>query len=159
ENRDSNRVFQEFILDSNIGLVNVSSMEESLHFLYSNGLVTLESYSIKSTKLLVERFEKMKTESQKVKDDLNRVTYFVNVISSYSDEVILSVFFNEPNVEDALSRNKMEVSLQDNGLKNLLTAFQKQAKKSGIELDTYDTFISWLDFVFEEYLERKQIND
>ncbi|HFR3407869.1 TPA: hypothetical protein ACHU7V_001233, partial [Streptococcus suis] len=71
---------------------------------------------------------------------------------------ILNVFFNEPNVEDALSRNKISISLSDNKLNELLVKFQKEAEKYGKNLDYYDTFVTWLDFVFEEYLEGKRVD-
>lgn len=96
--------------------------------------------------------------SEKFKNDLKLVAYFVNMISSYSDEIVLSIFFNEPNIEDALSRNQTNISLDNNQLYKLLENFQNKAKSSNVDLDKYDVFIAWLDYIFEEYLKGKEID-
>ena len=80
------------------------------------------------------------------------------MISSYSDEIVLSIFFNEPNIEDALSRNQTNISLDNNQLYKLLENFQNKAKSSNVDLDKYDVFIAWLDYIFEEYLKGKEID-
>ena len=79
--------------------------------------------------------------SEKFKNDLKLVAYFVNMISSYSDEIVLSIFFNEPNIEEALSRNKTNILLNNNQLYKLLENFQNKAKSSNVDLDKYDVFI------------------
>ena len=83
--------------------------------------------------------------------------YFTEIISSYSEDVILAVFFSEPNVENALIRGKKEINLSDNKLKKLLLEFENIAKtKFNNNLDKYDVFTSWLDYVFGEYLKEKK---
>ena len=74
--------------------------------------------------------------------------------------VILSAFFNDPNVENAIVRGKKEIELSDNKLKQLLEEFEKVANENRLnKLDKYDVFTSWLDYVFEEYLQEKESNE
>ena len=94
----------------------------------------------------------------KIKKDLNRIMYFTEIISSYNEDVILAAFFSEPNVEDTITRGKKEINLTNNKLKKLFLKFENVAKTEfNNNLDKYDVFSSWLDYVFEEYLKEKKI--
>ncbi|BAW16475.1 hypothetical protein H8787_03495 [Streptococcus sp. NSJ-72] len=157
-NDDENIILDELTIDSEIGIVNASQMEDTLAMLNSQNYILLEGFKINICEKLKNYCNKRQKESEKFNNDLKAISYFVNLISSYSDEIVLSVFFNEPNIEEALSRNKTEISLNDNQLYNLLVKFQNNAKSAGVILENYDAFISWLDFVFEEYLEGKKMN-
>ena len=75
---------------------------------------------------------------EKVKNDLNKIMYFVSIVSSYNEDVILSAFFNDPNVDDALSRGKKEIRLNDNKLKQWLEEFEQATNN---RLGKYDVLI------------------
>ncbi|HEL9633418.1 TPA: hypothetical protein U0K44_000221 [Streptococcus suis] len=157
-NSDEVLFYDELTIDSDIGIVNASQMETTLVRLRSENYIELQGFKIQVCEKLNNYCNEIQNKSLKVESDIRVISYFVNILSSYSDEIILNVFFNEPNVEDALSRNKISISLSDNKLNELLVKFQKEAEKYGINLDYYDTFVTWLDFVFEEYLEGKRVD-
>lgn len=157
-NSDEVLFYDELTIDSDIGIVNASQMETTLVRLKSENYIELQGFKIQVCEKLNNYCNEIQNKSLKVENDIRVISYFVNILSSYSDEIILNVFFNEPNVEDALSRNKISISLSDNKLNELLVKFQKEAEKYGINLDYYDTFVTWLDFVFEEYLEGKRVD-
>lgn len=157
-NSDEESFYDELTIDSDIGIVNASQMETTLVRLRSENYVELQGFKIQVCEKLNNYCNEIQKKSLKVESDIRVISYFVSILSSYSDEIILNVFFNEPNVEDALSRNKISISLSDNKLNELLVKFQKEAEKYGINLDYYDTFVTWLDFVFEEYLEGKRVD-
>ncbi|HEM5299187.1 TPA: hypothetical protein U1372_002062, partial [Streptococcus suis] len=157
-NSDEVLFYDELTIDSDIGIVNASQMETTLVRLRSENYIELQGFKIQVCEKLNNYCNKIQNKSLKVESDIRVISYFVNILSSYSDEIILNVFFNEPNVEDALSRNKISISLSDNKLNELLVKFQKEAEKYGKNLDYYDTFVTWLDFVFEEYLEGKRVD-
>lgn len=157
-NSDEESFYDELMIDSDIGIVNASQMETTLVRLRSENYVELQGFKIQVCEKLNNYCNEIQKKSLKVESDIRVISYFVSILSSYSDEIILNVFFNEPNVEDALSRNKISISLSDNKLNELLVKFQKEAEKYGINLDYYDTFVTWLDFVFEEYLEGKRVD-
>lgn len=157
-NDDESEILDELIIDPKVGTVNTFQMESTLKLLSSQDYISLNSFKINICDKLLTECSKNQKRSKKFKDDLKSVAYFVNMISSYSDEIVLSIFFNEPNIEDALSRNKTKISLSNNQLYKLLENFQNRAKSSNVDLDKYDVFIAWLDYIFEEYLKGKEIN-
>lgn len=145
----------EIVIDKDMGLGNVVELTEALNEINRRNYITIEGAQITVEKDLIDYISSMK-KSKKVQEDLNRVLYFVSIVSSYNEDVILSAFFSDPNVENSIKRGKKEIELSDNRLKQLLEDFEKAAnEKHDIKLDKYDVFTSWLDYVFEEYIQEK----
>lgn len=145
----------EIIIDKDRGLGNVIELTEALNEINRRNYITVCGSSIKVEGTLIAYIESIK-ENEKVKQDLNRVMYFVEIVSSYSEDVILSAFFSDPNIENAIKRGKNDFRLSDNRLKSLLEEFESIANTDKVnKLDKYDVFSSWLDFVLEEYLQEK----
>ena len=123
------KINDEIILDKDMGLGNVVQLTEALNEISRRNYVTVIGPNVK-------------------------------IVSSYNEDVILSAFFNDPNVENAIVRGKKEIELSDNKLKQLLEEFEKVANENRLnKLDKYDVFTSWLDYVFEEYLQEKESNE
>ena len=145
----------EIVIDKDMGLGNVVELTEALNEINRRNYITIEGAQITVEKDLIDYISSLK-QSKKVQEDLNRVMYFVGIVSSYNEDVILSAFFSDPNVENSIKRGKKEIELSDNRLKELLEDFEKAAnEKYDMKLDKYDVFTSWLDYVFEEYLQEK----
>jgi len=150
------KINEEIVIDQDMGLGNVVELTDALNEINRRNYITIEEPMIIIEKELIEYVEGLKT-SEKAQSDLNRVMYFVGIVSSYNEDVILSVFFSDPNVENSITRGKKEIELSNNRLKALLEEFEKIAnEKREIKLDKYDVFSSWLDYVFEEYLQEKK---
>lgn len=150
----------EIIIDKNIGIADYSILFEALQRLNESEMITMiDSANIIGTDKIYIFVESL-VNQERVKNDLNRITYFVGVISNYSEDVILSIFYNEPNVVEATNRNESVVNLKNNKLYELLTEFEKVANEEcGKNLDRYDVFTTWLDYVFEKYVEGKIKNE
>ena len=145
----------EIVIDKDMGLGNVVELTEALNEINRRNYITIEGAQIRVEKDLIDYISSMK-KSEKVQNDLNRVMYFVGIVSSYNEDVILAAFFSDPNVENSIKRGKKEIELSNNRLKKLLEDFEKVAnEKHDIKLDKYDVFTSWLDYVFEEYIQEK----
>lgn len=145
----------EIVIDKDMGLGNVVELTEALNEINRRNYITIEGAQIRVEKDLIDYISGMK-KSEKVQNDLNRVMYFVGIVSSYNEDVILAAFFSDPNVENSIKRGKKEIELSNNRLKKLLEDFEKVAnEKHDIKLDKYDVFTSWLDYVFEEYIQEK----
>ncbi len=145
----------EVIIDKDRGLGNVIELTDALNEINRRNYITVCGASIKVEGTLTAYIESIKVD-EKVKQDLNKVMYFVEIVSSYSEDVILSAFFNDPNIENAINRGKSDFKLSDNKLKSLLEEFESIANADKVnKLDKYDVFSSWLDFVLEEYLQEK----
>lgn len=153
-NKNENK--EEVIIDKNIGIGNYSTLLEALQSLNESSMITmLDAANVKALDGLCAFVENL-LQQERVKNDLNNITYFVGVVSNYSEDVILSVFYKEPNVADASNRNENVVKLTNNKLYKLLSDFEKIANdECGKNLDRYDVFTSWLDYVFEEYIQEK----
>ena len=153
------KINDEIILDKDMGLGNVVQLTEALNEISRRNYVTVIGPNVKienELRLYIDSIIKL----EKVQTDLNKIMYFVDIVSSYNEDVILSAFFNDPNVENAIVRGKNEIELSDNKLKQLLEEFEKVANENRLnKLDKYDVFTSWLDYVFEEYLQEKESNE
>lgn len=153
------KINDEIILDKDMGLGNVVQLTEALNEISRRNYVTVIGSNVKienELRLYIDSIIKL----EKVQTDLNKIMYFVDIVSSYNEDVILSAFFNDPNVENAIVRGKKEIELSDNKLKQLLEEFEKVANENRLnKLDKYDVFTSWLDYVFEEYLQEKESNE
>ena len=145
----------EIVIDKDMGLGNVVELTEALNEINRRNYITVEGAQISVEKELIDYISGIK-KSKKVQGDLNRVMYFVSIVSSYNEDVILSAFLSDPNVENSIKRGKKEIELSNNRLKKLLEEFENVAnEKRDIKLDKYDVFTSWLDYVFEEYIQGK----
>lgn len=153
------KINDEIILDKDMGLGNVVELTEALNEINRRNYITINGAVVSVERELVLYIDSI-FQSEKVQNDLNKIMYFVGIVSSYNEDVILSAFFNDPNVENAITRGKKDIELYDNKLKKLLEEFEKIANenKDG-KLDKYDVFSSWLDYVFEEYLQEKNSNE
>lgn len=147
---------EEVVIDKNLGIGNYSLLREAIQSLNASSMITMvDAANIKATENIVIYIEGMLTDAR-VRADLNNITYFVGVVSNYSEDVILSVFYKEPNVAEMTNRNDNVVKLTNNKLYKLLFDFENLANKEcGKQLDKYDVFTSWLDYVFEEYVQEK----
>ena len=153
------KINEEIILDKDMGLGNVVQLTEALNEICRRNYCTIIGSMVKVEDDLNWYIDSI-IKLEKVQIDLNRIMYFADIVSSYKEDVILSAFFNYPNVENAIARGKNEIELSDNKLKLLLQEFEKVANENRInKLDKYDVFTSWLDYVFEEYLQEKESNE
>ena len=151
------KINENFIVDKDLGINNVLELTEALNEINTRDYIDIKaSFEIYVKEELINYVDSMYKSSSKMKEDLNRILYFAEIISSYSEDVILAVFFSEPNVEDAISRGKKSINLSNNKLKELLLEFENSAINNfNNKLDKYDVFTSWLDYVFEKYLKGK----
>lgn len=150
----------EIVINKNLGLGDYQSLQAALSTIIAAGYVEKDDVQVKATYALEELVDNLKSHSPKVNCDLQRISYFSDVVSSYSEDVVLAVFFNEPNIADATLRNRSTIRLSDNKLYQLLTTFESIANsESQKQLGKYDVFVSWLDYVFEQYLSGKKRGD
>lgn len=149
----------EMIIDKDMGLGNAALLNEALNDINSRDYVTIDGSQIKVEDELVSYVDSILVR-ERVQQHLNSIMYFIDIVSSYNEDVILSAFFKDPNVDDAITRGKKEVKLTNNILKQWLEEFEKEANiNKDNKLDKYDVFSSWLDYVFEMYLQEKETNE
>lgn len=131
----------EVIIDKNIGIADYSILFEAIQRLNESEMITMtDSANIIGTDKIYIFVENL-LKQERVKNDLNRITYFVGVISNYSEDVVLSIFYNEPNVVEATNRNESIVNLKNNKLYELLTEFEKIAMRNVVKTWTGMMFL------------------
>ena len=154
---DYEKINENFIVDKDLGINNVLELTEALNEINTRDYIDIKAaFEIYVKEELIDYVDSMYRSSSKMEEDLNRILYFTEIISSYCEDVILAVFFSEPNVEDAIIRGTKSINLSNNKLKKLLLEFENIAINNfNNKLDKYDVFTSWLDYVFENYLKGK----
>ena len=74
---------------------------------------------------------------------------FVNLLSSYDEQFIFTIFFSEPTFQEASERGISEMNSSDSRLAQLLNDFKKQVNNE--QVDDYDILTHWMDFVLKNY--------
>lgn len=74
---------------------------------------------------------------------------FVNLLKSYNDQFIFTIFFSEPTFKQATLRGLTQVSSSSSRLTMLLCQFQRKIRNSNI--DQYDILTYWMDFILKNY--------
>lgn len=74
---------------------------------------------------------------------------FVNLLESYDDELIFTIFFSEPTFQEANQRGLDSFNTSNSILSTLLTQFKNNIEKKNI--DDYDILTHWMDFILRNY--------
>ena len=74
---------------------------------------------------------------------------FVNILKSYNDQYIFTIFFSEPTFQAATARGLSEISSESSELKKLLSKFKTKVNDANI--DEYDILAYWMDFILKNY--------
>ncbi|HEL2475175.1 hypothetical protein EI999_02695 [Streptococcus suis] len=79
-------------------------------------------------------------------EKLKEIQSFVNLLTSYDDDTVFSLLFEEPSVKSAKNRN-IEVSVSNSELSELLNTFYDSITEQTIE--KYDVLSHWLNFIIQ----------
>lgn len=82
-------------------------------------------------------------------DLAKEITSFVNLLNSYDEQYIFTIFFSEPTLESAKHRGLKTITSNDSKLSELLIAFK--GKIHDTEIDEYDILTYWMNFILENY--------
>ena len=80
-----------------------------------------------------------------------QINPFVNLLKSYDDQFIFTIFFSEPTFTRATQGAETEISPMKSQLSKLLIEFKK--KISNDKIDDYDILSHWMDFILKNYYE------
>lgn len=78
-----------------------------------------------------------------------QINPFVNLLKSYNDQFIFTIFFSEPTFKEATQRGVTVLDSNNSKLATLLDKFKKKTKNSNI--DEYDVLTYWMDFILKNY--------
>ncbi|MBW9322481.1 hypothetical protein FG877_02715 [Enterococcus casseliflavus] len=129
-----------------LGLSGVMSDLETVDFIkLENSEILISNKLVDRVKTLLENEEGVFFEKYK------RILSFVNLLYSYEDDYIFTVFFSEPTIKAMVNRNLDDFSSETSILVKWLNEFKKKVKQN--EIDNYDILSHWIEFVLEKYYE------
>lgn len=82
---------------------------------------------------------------------------FINLLHSYNDHLIFTIFFCEPTFNEANKRGLSTLSSTESKLGELLTKFKEKVKDS--EIDEYDILTYWMDYILKNYYDEAGESD
>lgn len=91
----------------------------------------------------------LKNESGAFYSQYKEIQPFVNLLQSYSDQFVFTVFFSEPTFKEASLRGIKEMQSSDSRLSKLLSSFK--AKLNNAAIDEYDILTYWMDYILKNY--------
>ncbi|SHM99190.1 hypothetical protein SAMN02746066_04265 [Anaerosporobacter mobilis DSM 15930] len=74
---------------------------------------------------------------------------FVNLLKSYDDQFVFTIFFSEPTFREASDRGIDKLKSSSSVLTKLLNQFKKKLDNDNV--DNYDILTYWMDFVLKNY--------
>ena len=80
-----------------------------------------------------------------------QINPFVNLLKSYDDQFIFTIFFSEPTYTRATQGAVTEIYPLTSQLSKLLLEFKK--KIANDKIDDYDILSHWMDFILKNYYE------
>ena len=80
-----------------------------------------------------------------------QINPFVNLLRSYDDQYIFTIFFSEPTFSRANQGAETEITPLKSQLSKLLIEFKKKNENS--KIDDYDILSHWMDFILKNYYE------
>lgn len=86
-----------------------------------------------------------------------QINPFVNLLKSYDDQFIFTIFFSEPTFIEASKRNQTEIKPVNSRLDKLLIKFKEKIKDE--QIDNYDILSHWMDFILKNYYESREENE
>ena len=118
-------------------------------------LETIDYIEVVNSKILIEQnlIERVKF-LLRIKNGIfferyKQVLPFVNLLYSYEDDYIFTVFFSEPTIKAMVNRNLDDFSSNNSVLVKWLVDFKKQVEQK--QIDNYDILAHWIEFVLEKY--------
>lgn len=142
----------------------------NISFSLKNGIIAIDGYDTALTELctidfieknddeitldikenLIQRIGRIINNSGELSEMYKKILPFVNVLKSYSDEMVFDIFFNEPTFRDALIRRAPIITTANSELSTLLSKFQK--KVSEAKIDEYDILAYWMEYALSLYV-------
>lgn len=78
-----------------------------------------------------------------------QINPFVNLLKSYNDQFIFTIFFSEPTFKEATQRGLTSLNSDNSQLAKLLGKFKEKIKN--VNIDEYDILTYWMDFILKNY--------
>ena len=78
-----------------------------------------------------------------------QVKPFVNLLQSYDEQFVFTIFFSEPTFIEATQRGLTKLNSNNSKLAELLEEFKKKINNERV--DEYDILTYWMDYILKNY--------
>ncbi|MTD40297.1 hypothetical protein GIX45_17075 [Erwinia sp. CPCC 100877] len=130
--------------------VSILGLSAVLNELEIVDFIKLEKSDILIKNGLINRVDLLlKTENGIFFEKYKQILPFINLLYSYEDDYVFTIFFSEPTIDSVINRNKGDFSSDSSILVKWLMEFKKQVKQRGV--NNYDILSHWIEFVLEKY--------
>lgn len=142
------------------GDIKIINFDSILNDFYAREYITLQNNQIIINEEL-QHFVKeqmLKNEQGMIYSRYKEIRLFINLLKSYNDQFIFTIFFSEPTFNKATVRGLKEIRSTNSKLNELLKAFK--TKVNNISIDEYDILSYWMEFILKNYyIEAGEVNE
>lgn len=135
------------------GDIKISYLEEILNEFDLDGLIVIRGKWIFVLDELSDKVDLLLNKEKKAVGNFYKnylsIKPFVNLLSSYNEQFIFTIFFSEPTFQEASERGISEIKSSDSKLSQLLIDFKNQINNE--QIDNYDILAHWMNFVLKNY--------
>lgn len=105
----------------------------------------------------ISRFINNSVNKGMVYDLYSEIKPFINLLISYDEEFIFTIFFSEPTFKEANARNLESIEISDSKLAKLLNEFK--SRLNDMKIDNYDILAYWMKFILKNYYRGEEKNN
>ncbi len=131
------------------GNVKIIDFDDILNSLQLQDYIELEENFIIIKQELKDYVGKFVSNNAMFAQIFKQINPFVNLLKSYDDQYIFTIFFSEPTYTRATQGAETEISPLKSQLSKLLIEFKK--KIANDKIDNYDILSHWMDFILKNY--------
>ena len=133
------------------GNVKILNFDDILNDFELQDYIKIKDSDITVNQELNDYVEKLISNEAMLSRVYKRINPFVNLLKSYDDQYIFTIFFSEPTFTRATQGAETEISPLKSQLSKLLIEFKKKIKND--KIDKYDILAHWMDFILKNYYE------
>ena len=135
------------------GDIKISYLEEILNEFDLDGLIAIQGKWIFALDELSNKVNLLLDKDKKTTGNFYKnymsIKPFVNLLSSYNEQFIFTIFFSEPTFQEANQKGLLKITSSDSKLTQLLIDFKNQINNE--QIDNYDILAHWMNFVLKNY--------
>ena len=138
------------------GNVKILNFDDILNDFQLQDYIEIEDNKIIVKQDLKDYVENLVANEAMLSHIYKQINPFVNLLKSYDDQYIFTIFFSEPTFTRATQGAETEISPLKSQLSKLLIEFKK--KITNDKIDDYDILSHWMDFILKNYYETEGEN-
>lgn len=133
------------------GDIKIINFDSILNDFNSREYIDLQNNYIKvnrDLKLFVEE-QLLKNKQGMIYSQYKEIQMFINLLKTYNDQFVFTIFFSEPTFNKAIVRGLKEIQSSNSKLNLLLQEFRTKINNKNV--DEYDILTYWMEYILKNY--------